>query len=58
LRPHCLSDSLLDSLMNIAIRYQDRINTSLFLPQVKWQNSHNEISRPLATTALATPGGD
>ena len=58
LRPHHLSNSLLDSLMNIAMRYQDRINASLFLPQVKWRNSHNEISRPSATTAVATPGGD
>ena len=33
LQPHYLSDSLLDSLMNIAIRYQDRIDTSLFLPR-------------------------
>ena len=32
LQPHYLSDSLLDSLMNIAIQYQDRIDTSLFLP--------------------------
>ncbi len=58
LRPHYLSDSLLDSLMNIAIRYQDRINTGLFLPQVKWRSSRNEIGRPAASTALATPGGD
>ena len=35
LQPHYLSDSLLDSLMNIAVRYQDRIDTSLFLPQVQ-----------------------
>jgi len=58
LRPHYLSDSLLDSLMNIAIRYQDRVNTSLFLPQVKWQNPHNQLGRPLAPAAVATPGGD
>jgi UDP-sulfoquinovose synthase len=58
LRPHYLSDSLLDSLMNIAIHYQDRINSSLFLPQVKWQNTSNPITRPLPVTALATPGGD
>ncbi len=38
LQPHYLSDSLLDSLMNIAIRYQDRIDTSLFMPQVQWRN--------------------
>ncbi len=33
LKPHLLSDSLLDSLMNIAVRYQDRIDQSLFMPQ-------------------------
>ena len=62
LRPHYLSDSLLDSLMNIAIQYKDRIDISLFLPQVKWQNSRNHRARPLATTqatsTVALPGGD
>jgi UDP-sulfoquinovose synthase len=46
LRPHYLSDSLLDSLMNIAVQYQDRIDISLFLPQVKWQNAKNPRCRP------------
>jgi len=41
LQPHYLSDSLLDSLMNIAVRYQDRIDTSLFMPQVQWRNARN-----------------
>jgi UDP-sulfoquinovose synthase len=45
LQPHFLSDSLLDSLMNIAIRYQDRIDTSLFLPQVQWRNTRNRTAR-------------
>jgi UDP-sulfoquinovose synthase len=45
LEPHYLSDSLLDSLMNIAIRYQDRIDTSLFMPQVQWRNTRNRHSR-------------
>jgi UDP-sulfoquinovose synthase len=45
LQPHYLSDSLLDSLMNIAIRYQDRIDTSLFLPQVQWRNTRNRPAR-------------
>jgi hypothetical protein len=31
--------------MNIAIRYQDRIDTSLFLPQVQWRNTRNHRSR-------------
>jgi UDP-sulfoquinovose synthase len=42
LSPHYLSDSLLDSLMNIAIKYRDRVDPSLFLPQVKWRNTRNE----------------
>ena len=32
-----LSDSLLDSLMNIALRYRDRIDGSKLLPQVNWR---------------------
>ena len=56
LRPHYLSDSLLDSLMNIAVRYKDRIDISLFLPQVKWQNSRNQRARPLATRPVTAPG--
>ena len=45
LQPHFLSDSLLDSLMNIAIRYQDRIDTSLFMPQVQWRSARNQRAR-------------
>jgi UDP-sulfoquinovose synthase len=41
LKPHYLSDSLLDSLMNIAIRYRDRIDVSMFLPQVDWRKVSN-----------------
>ncbi len=42
LQPHLLSDSLLDSLLNIAIEYRDRVDASLFLPQVNWRNATNE----------------
>ncbi len=42
LKPHLLSESLLDSLMNIAVRYQDRIDRSLFLPKVNWRSPRNE----------------
>jgi UDP-sulfoquinovose synthase len=51
LQPHFLSDSLLDSLMNIAIRYQDRIDTSLFMPQVQWRNAHNQRVRQKSVAA-------
>lgn len=42
LEPHLLSESLLDSLMNIALRYQHRVDTGVFLPQVDWRNARNE----------------
>src|SRR3984885_274608 len=51
LQPHYLSDSLLDSLMNIAVRYQDRIDTSLFMPQVQWRNSRNKRARRSSAAA-------
>jgi UDP-sulfoquinovose synthase len=51
LRPHLLSDSLLDSLMNIALKYQDRVDVSLFQPQVKWRNSRNQRTRATAASA-------
>ncbi len=45
LEPHALSDSLLDSLMNIALRYRDRVDTSVFLPQVEWRSASNPRRR-------------
>jgi UDP-sulfoquinovose synthase len=48
LKPHYLSDSLLDSLMNIAIRYRERIDTSMFMPQVDWRNAAN-VRQPQIT---------
>ena len=56
LQPHYLSNSLLDSLMNIAIRYQDRIDTSLFHPQVKWRSTRNTTARKSASAAEAVSG--
>jgi UDP-sulfoquinovose synthase len=42
LEPHLLSDSLLDSLMNVAIKYRDRIDLNVMLPQVNWRNPDNQ----------------
>jgi UDP-sulfoquinovose synthase len=53
LKPHYLSESLLDSLMNIAVKYQDRVDISAFLPQVNWRSSHNRRSRTLATVTAS-----
>jgi UDP-sulfoquinovose synthase len=37
LEPHYLGDSLLDSLMNIAIEYRDRIDPEVVMPSVNWR---------------------
>ena len=45
LQPHLLSEALLDSLLNIAVRYRDRIDESLFPPQVDWRKATNARRR-------------
>ncbi|MEM9245208.1 MAG: NAD-dependent epimerase/dehydratase family protein, partial [Cyanobacteria bacterium P01_F01_bin.153] len=37
LEPHLLSDSLLDSLLNFAVKYQGRVNKDDILPKVSWR---------------------
>jgi UDP-sulfoquinovose synthase len=37
LKPHFLSDNLLDSLLNFAIKYRDRIDQNQILPKVTWK---------------------
>ncbi len=37
LQPHFLSDALLDSLLNFAVKYRDRIDEKQILPKVKWR---------------------
>jgi UDP-sulfoquinovose synthase len=54
LQPHKLSDSLLDSLMNIAMKYRDRVDTSLMLPQVNWRNTTNERRRLKVRASVST----
>jgi UDP-sulfoquinovose synthase len=36
LQPHFLSDSLLDSLLNFAVKYQKRVDHKQILPKVSW----------------------
>jgi len=42
LRPHMLSDSVLDSLLNVATRYRERVDESLFLPRIDWRKARND----------------
>jgi UDP-sulfoquinovose synthase len=37
LQPHFLSDSLLDSLLNFAVKYQSRIDRSQIMPKISWK---------------------
>jgi UDP-sulfoquinovose synthase len=53
LKPHLLSESLLDSVMNIAVRYRSRIDPSMFLPQVNWRTACNDRQRKAAEARSA-----
>jgi UDP-sulfoquinovose synthase len=52
LQPHFLSKSLLDSLMNIAMKYRDRIDASLMLPHVNWRQPRNDRKLLLGTATV------
>ncbi|MGB7281689.1 MAG: NAD-dependent epimerase/dehydratase family protein [Candidatus Acidiferrum sp.] len=56
LKPYLLSDSLLDSLMNIAIKYRDRADASLMLPQVNWREPRNDRRLQMSKTARNSLG--
>ena len=53
LNPHLLSEVLLDSLMNIAVQYKDRIDTSLLCPRVNWRSVRNDRLKETASAAVA-----
>ena len=50
LKPHVLSNALLDSLLSIALKYRERIDASLMLPRVNWRYTRND--RRVALGAL------
>lgn len=37
LKPHLLSDSLLDSLLHFAVMYKDRVDSKQIMPSVSWR---------------------
>ena len=53
LKPHLLSESLLDSLMNIALEHRDRVDSSLLMPRVNWRSSRNDRRSKPAPAAVA-----
>jgi UDP-sulfoquinovose synthase len=56
LQPHYLSDSLLDSLMNIALKYRDRVDPTIMLPQVNWREPRNDRRLPTTIDAGISVG--
>jgi UDP-sulfoquinovose synthase len=54
LEPHRLSESLLDSLINVAVQFADRIRPELFAPRVNWRESKNDRRCPAAVEASAS----
>jgi len=64
LEPHLLSNSLLDSLMNVALQYRDRVDPAVMMPRINWRQPRNErrvrTSRepvPVVETSLQVVGG-
>ena len=55
LKPHFLSESLLDSLMNIALRYRDRVDVAMIRPRVNWRNPRNARQAERTLAAGAAP---
>lgn len=39
LQPHYLSEALLDSLLNFAVKYQNRVDNNQILPKVSWRRN-------------------
>ncbi len=52
LQPHLLSDSLLDSLMNVAMKYRDQIDATVMLPRVNWRRPRNNSDHQPAREAV------
>jgi len=58
LQPHYLSDSLLDSLINVAIEFRDRIDATQLMPAVNWRLTHNERRERTWSLPSAPVGAD
>ncbi|HET9919138.1 MAG TPA: NAD-dependent epimerase/dehydratase family protein [Ktedonobacteraceae bacterium] len=43
LEPHLLAETVLDSLIQLAITYSDQIDWNLIRPTVNWRNATNEV---------------
>ncbi len=48
LQPHYLGESLLDSLLTIAIEHRDRVDPNLIFPRVDWRQGGRVTREPVA----------
>jgi UDP-sulfoquinovose synthase len=44
LEPHLLTGAVLDSLINLALKYREYIDTSLIMPTVNWRVTKSEVT--------------
>jgi UDP-sulfoquinovose synthase len=51
LEPHYLGESLLDSLLNIALEYRDRVDIDHIMPRVDWREGRAEPQRVIKAPA-------
>ena len=54
LEPHLLTETVLESLMQLAIQYKDRIDTRLIMPTVNWRNTTNAVGATEPTAQAST----
>ncbi|TMD66149.1 MAG: NAD-dependent epimerase/dehydratase family protein [Chloroflexi bacterium] len=45
LEPHLLNESVLESLIGLAIKHREQIDRSLIIPTVNWRTTKNEVSQ-------------
>lgn len=43
LKPHYLSETLLESVMRVVMQHRDRVRPELIMPAVNWRRTHNPI---------------
>src|ERR1700685_275511 len=55
LQPHLLSDTMLDSLLKVAVKYRDPITASLILPSVNWRTARNNYRERARSNTSAKP---
>jgi len=48
LKPHYLSESLLDSLLNIALEHRERVDETAIMPRVDWRGSRRREGEEVA----------